>query len=225
MSFHIAIQHWNHHHSQAVNLPVAPQSFAMPLCIPSPILLSAPTPRQPLICFRSLCISLCSLKFSTIRLTECILFFFFLVKILTLSIFTLRFIHEVSTRAHWNNSYQPILNLLVLSHLVLSVETTGKALVHAFSLLLQPPDRPQCRLMWPCAVRVARPLISGVVNKKLSFQWQWSPDLVASLFFNNKTYILKHFGETTICHFFYSYPNKNTLFFLFTWVVAYCIQW
>ena len=148
MSFLIAIQHWNHHHSRAVNLPIAPQRFAMPLCTSSPLLPSAPTPRQPLICFRSLYVSLRSLKFSTIRLTECVLFFFF-----GKGSYTQHISSEIHARcreyqSHWNNSYQPTLNLLVLHHLGLSVETTGKALVHAFSLLLPPPHRPQCRLVW-----------------------------------------------------------------------------
>lgn len=60
-------------------------------------------------------------------------------------------------------------------------------------LPLLPHNWPWCFLCGPAGYDMACPLLLGTVSNKLSFQWQSSPNLLASPFLNhNKTFILKH---------------------------------
>ena len=74
-------------------------------------------------------------------------------------------------------SDSPVLNLCPLPHPLLPVETPIKTHAHS-PLCLLPAD-------WPCSPPQMSPsgvpFLLGSVSNKLSFQWQQSPDLLASL--------------------------------------------
>ena len=90
---------------------------------------------------------------------------------------------------------QPILRLLAASPTP-PMETTIKTLACVFPSLPLPPDQPWCFPMCPPPAppqwHGMSPPLGFCEYNELSFQWQLSPGLLASLYLNNnKTYILK----------------------------------
>ena len=89
----------------------------------------------------------------------------------------------LSPRVSWNYSNQLILNPLVLPCLILPTETSRKVIAHVSPESL-------CLLTDPGSFHVALwdmacPLLLGTVSNRLSFHWQVSPDILASLDLNN----------------------------------------
>ena len=87
----------------------------------------------------------------------------------------------------WNYLYQSIQH--TLPWLFLPTKATMKALAHISPLVLLSLDQPgasPCGSLWQSCS-----FLLGTVSNKLSFQWQSSPDLLASPYLgDNKAYIL-----------------------------------
>lgn len=75
--------------------------------------------------------------------------------------------------------------LLILPYAFFTTKITKKPFAHSSPLLLLPPDWPWCFSVRPSFHGVVGPLLLETVSNKLSFQWQPSPDVLASLYLNN----------------------------------------